>query len=202
MIFEAMDNSNDVFSLGCAFLEMETVRKGEKREVMWQELIKDTSNTVVNADEADSRSLRGDTESTNHKLDATPTPIPQTARKKDAARDGNDADLEKGQDMNTEDDTSTYSQLSGDVRYKEPEVFVNLRTWVVRLYKDTTGGDNHGKLIERMVHQEPKKRPTASEVFFLTGTKIKDHTRSFMCGDNCIPEAEEQPDPQLAKSST
>jgi serine/threonine protein kinase len=57
---EEIYNATDVFGLGCAALEMETVRLGSSRDAMWKFLLQDPSQNVTNDDKTSSELANGE----------------------------------------------------------------------------------------------------------------------------------------------
>jgi hypothetical protein len=186
LVTEDLDNANDILNLGWAFLEMETVRMQKSREAMWDFLSQDTlqkfneTSPVDDTSDATSIPQPASNSNTSDETKATSDPASQHA-------DGSDTEEI---DMTTEDDTSTYVQLSwghsNQMQYRDPKVLANLPDWMTKLCNDDSP-KKYCELIKSMVHTDSGKRPTAYEVLCAT-IRIPDWTHKPMCGEPCIQD--------------
>lgn len=94
-------------------------------------------------------------------------------------------------------------KLPEDVQYKERDVLARLLEWIHYLYSTHSRQVDFGEMIKSMVHEDPRKRPSASKVFHDTAKKVRDGRYfKIRCGKDCVSEAEHALDSELPMSAT
>jgi hypothetical protein len=166
----------------------------KSREAMWEFLSQDSSrksnekSPIDDTSGATSNLQPASNSNTSDDTKATSDPAPQHAGGKTTDADGSGTEEI---DMTTEDDTSTYVQLSwghsNQMQYRDPKVLANLPDWMTKLCNDGSSKE-YCELIKSMVHTDSGKRPTAYEALCATIRMVDRTTYKPMCGEPCIQD--------------